>query len=96
MRHPFLCRPMTSTVKRRNQEHALIVRRVDVTASEAECIALEWPSLFFVRTLATPGSGQVGENVSCAQDIPAVSKQGGSVAKLCNLLHGKQTAYMSP
>ena len=26
MRHPFLCRPMTSTVKRRIKEHALIVR----------------------------------------------------------------------
>lgn len=25
MRHPFLCRPMTGTVKRRIKEHALIV-----------------------------------------------------------------------
>lgn len=61
MRHPFFCRPMTSTVKRKIKEHALIVRGVDVAASEADCIALEWPSLFFVRTLEAPGNGQVGK-----------------------------------
>lgn len=60
MRHPFLCRPMTSTVKRRIKEHALIVWGLMVTASEAECIA--WDDLLcslFVR--CGTGNGQAGQ-----------------------------------
>jgi hypothetical protein len=61
MRHPFLCRPMTSTVKRSIKEHALIVRESMLPLVNQT--ALLWSGLLcslFVHLR------QVGENVSCA------------------------------
>jgi len=68
MRHPFLCRPMTSTVKRRIKEHALIVRESMLPLVKQT--ALLWSGLLcslFVH-FAAPGNGQVGKKASAAPE----------------------------
>ena len=96
MRHPFLCRPMTSTVKRRIKEHALIVWESMVPASEADCIAWERASLFFVRALRHPETAKPGKTSAASETFQRSASKEAPWQKQCMLPQGEQTVYMSP